>query len=185
MPHTTFLSSALSPEWVPLAGPTAKARIAHGGTLLSCSLSLSSANGSMGDWVLDEMEKGARAAGLYRGGASPRRGRLVGGEGRTPGSPAMTMAGTNIRNARRGEFAMVVTVRGMNLTPRSHTVVSHGARARPLPTRARVSVTRRFLGRAHAWRKRESGPNWCLSAQWCTVSFLFFLSPLFPSLFDL
>jgi hypothetical protein len=67
-------------------------------------------------------------------------------------------------------------------TERTHTAVSHGARARPLPTRARVSVTGRFLGRAHAWRKRESGPNWCLSAQWCTVSFLFFLSPLFPSL---
>jgi hypothetical protein len=34
-------------------------------------LSLPSANGSNGDWVLDEMEKGAGAVGLYRGGASP------------------------------------------------------------------------------------------------------------------
>ena len=34
-------------------------------------LSLPTANGSNGDWVLDEMEKGAGAVGLYRGGASP------------------------------------------------------------------------------------------------------------------
>jgi hypothetical protein len=34
-------------------------------------LSLPSAYGSIGDWVLGEMDKGAGAVGLYRGGASP------------------------------------------------------------------------------------------------------------------
>jgi hypothetical protein len=33
--------------------------------------SLPYAYGSLGDWVLVEMDKGGRAAGLYRGGASP------------------------------------------------------------------------------------------------------------------
>jgi hypothetical protein len=40
---------------------------AHGGS----PFSLPSAYGSIGDWVLGEMDRGAGAAGLYRGGASP------------------------------------------------------------------------------------------------------------------
>jgi hypothetical protein len=52
-------------NWRPGAGVDGKS--SHGGS----PFSLPSAYGSIGDWVLDEMGKGAGAAWLYRSGASP------------------------------------------------------------------------------------------------------------------